>query len=91
MAWFRSGLAGRAIRTDARRAGYPKREKVRESMEKFAFHFRVFLLTDLHFLQFEGRFGQIVPGPKNIASPPLACTLLPSECNFVFTIRTENC
>ena len=37
-------------------------------------HFWVFLPTDLHFLQFVGRFGQIVPGSKNIASPPLLNT-----------------
>ena len=63
----RGGLAGRAVRADARR------EKVRESMETFAY--LSILPTDLHFLQFVGRFGQIVLGPKNIASPPL----LPTE------------
>ena len=34
-------------------------------------HFWVFLPTDLHFLQFLGWFGEIVPRPKNMASLPL--------------------
>ena len=59
----RGGLAGRAIRADARR------EKVRESIDTFAF--LSILPTDLHFPEFVGWLGQIVPGTKNIASPPL--------------------
>ena len=43
-----------------------RREKVRGSMETFAF-----LSISAHFLQFVGRFGQIVPGLKNLAIPPL--------------------
>ena len=35
-------------------------------------HFLVFLPTDLYFQQFVDRCGQIVPGPKNIASPSLS-------------------
>ena len=31
------------------------------------------LLTDLHFLDFLGRFGETVLVPKALASPPLLC------------------
>ena len=44
-----------------------RREKVRERIETFAF-----LSISAHFLQFMGWFGEIVPGPKNIACPTLS-------------------
>ena len=69
---LRGGLAGRAIRADARIKFRPPGLLGQNFLREWRhLHFRVFLPTDLHSLQFVGRFGQIVPGPKNIASPLL--------------------
>ena len=43
-----------------------RREKVHGSTETFTF-----LGISAHFLQFVGRFGQIMPGLRNLAIPPL--------------------
>ena len=76
----RSGNSGRCPK-----GRQPKEEKFMRAWRHL--YFWVFLSTDLHFLQFVGRFGQIVPGPKDIASPPLDGTMMPEDEAFLYFLN----